>query len=282
MPALRRSSGSSRIRPPSSTKTQRRPFVPCSSPVRRPSRIVTTRVARSAARGSWVASRTVACSSCASCLSSSRIARPVAASSWPVTSSTSSSLGWTAIATHSAARCCSPPESSARLDFSRPSRPTRSSSSLARLLACLRLIPASRARSAIRAPTAWSSPSALRASWATAATVLARCLASSRGLASSSRVPYTNSSPAVTGCRPARHASSVDLPEPLGPITATSSPGSACSDAPWSETTLPVADSWTTNSLRASIAASLTGGQTPNNSFGSVRCFAMLRGLTPQ
>ena len=80
-------------------------------------------------------------------------------------------------------------------------------------------------------------------------------------MASSSRVPYTYSSPAVTGCRPARHASSVDFPEPLGPITATSSPGCACSDAPCSETTFPVADSWTTNSLRASIA--FTGGQTP-------------------
>ena len=64
-----------------------------------------------------------------------------AASSWPVTSSTSSSFGLTAIATHSAARCCSPPESSWRLAFSRPSRPTRASSSLAR---CLRL-PAARA-----------------------------------------------------------------------------------------------------------------------------------------
>ena len=158
--------------------------------------------------------------------SSSRIARPVAASSWPVTSSTSRSLGRTAIATHSAARCCSPPESSARRAFSRPSRPTRSSSSLARACACRaadageprperdpradRLVVAERLARVLRDGGDGAARGARRAA---------------RGFASSSRVPYTYSSPAVTGCSPARQASSVDFPEPLGPITATSSPG---------------------------------------------------------
>ena len=76
IPAVRRSSGSSRISPPSSTNTHRRPLPPWSSPVTRPSRIVTVRVAASAARGSCVASRIVAPSSRASSASSSRIAAP--------------------------------------------------------------------------------------------------------------------------------------------------------------------------------------------------------------
>ncbi len=164
----------------------------------RPSRIVTVRSATSVARGSCVASRTAAPSSCA-LRSSSRMPRPVCASSWPVTSSTSRSQGRAAIA-HAQRRALLlaagelvAPRVLAALQ---PDSLDECEGAPGRL--ALAAAPARRARSAMRLAIVWSSPS------------------------------------------------------------ATSSPASTLSDAPWSDTTLPVAPWWTTNSLRASTARSAT------------------------
>ena len=47
-----------------------------------------------------------------------------------------------------------------------------------------------------------------------------------------SRSPATETMPPSGSSRPARQDSSVDLPDPEGPVTATISPGSSSSETP--------------------------------------------------
>ena len=169
---------------------------------------------------SWVTTSTAAPSSARSRSRSSTRAA-VASSSSPVGSSASRSRGSLASATARPARASSPPESW----YGRASRPRGDP---ARARAPRRARPRRRARreplserDVLGRPTggrrgcaAGTAPRSPRAAGA-ARSLLA---AARQPLAGDAHVPPSGSS------RPARQASSVDLPEPDGPVTATSSP----------------------------------------------------------
>ena len=103
------------------------------SPTRRPSASVSTREAkRSASARSCVTSSSVICSERWHSLRNRMISSPVWLSRLPVGSSASSSDGRFTRARAIAARCCSPPESSAGRCAMRSRNPTRSSASRTR------------------------------------------------------------------------------------------------------------------------------------------------------
>ena len=205
---------------PSPAGTPGRPAGPV-SPASRPSSRNTTRSAQAACRTLWVAS-TSAQPAAQRSRSSPITDSPVSASSAPVGSSASSSDRPPATARAMVTRCCSPPDSWAG---NRPRTAPRLSES-SRPCA-----PASAARgftpSSSRASATFSaavSPASRLASWKTKPI----CCRSTAASPASSRLarsrPASRTRPEVGRSSPPASRSRVDLPEPLGPITATNSP----------------------------------------------------------
>ena len=177
----------------------------------------TTRVPRNTASlMPWVTKTMVLPDSFQMRSSSRFIFSRVSASSAPKGSSISTSLGSCTRARAMAARCCMPPESSYGNLSSWPARPTMAMSSRARARAGPMGRPSSSAGSSTlsRMRRHFSSSGA----WNT----MPMSRAGSKGWVSEPRrtVPHT------WGCRPARIFSKVLLPQPEGPTSATSSPGS--------------------------------------------------------
>ena len=195
-----------------------------------PSRTVTVRSAYAATRGSWVTTTTPACSVRAVLTSSSMTSSAATESSEPVGSSAKISRGPATSARAIATRWPWPPESSPGSRSPRPSRPSRGSHACGRRhgppplagqqqrqrdvlhhwqlgheLSELEHEPERRAGAAGCAPG--------RAGWST-------------------RRPSKTTSPASGVRIPARQCSRVDLPAPLGPITATTSPAPTATSAP--------------------------------------------------
>ena len=102
------------------------------------------------------------------------------------------------------------------------SSPSRSSSSAARRRASRAGTPASSAGSSTLSATVRL---AIRLkNWNTKPTSLRRSRARRASLAPARRSPWTSTSPLVGRSSPPSRLSSVDLPQPLGPVTATNSP----------------------------------------------------------
>ena len=119
----------------------------------------------------------------------------------------------------------------------RSASPTRSSSSAARRRAARGERPASSAGSSTFS-TAVSSSIRWNA-WNTKPTASRRSRASARSDIRSTRCPASQTSPAVGRSRPPSRCSSVDFPQPLGPMTATVSPGATSRSTPSTARTRP-------------------------------------------
>jgi hypothetical protein len=153
---------------------------------------------------------------------------PVRESRLPVGSSASTIGGRLTSARAIATRCCWPPERRDGSEVSRPSRPTAASSS--------------RARASLSKPTRYGSTGAITLSitvsagsrlkrWKTKPT-RRRWAASSRRESPPSSLPATVTVPSSGRSSAPIRCSSVDLPEPDGPDTATAAPGAISSDTP--------------------------------------------------
>ncbi|EAU48489.1 hypothetical protein R2601_02913 [Salipiger bermudensis HTCC2601] len=68
--------------------------------------------------------------------------------------------------------------------------------------------------------------------WNTKPVCWRRCWRSARLPPPCICAPRQSSSPPLIGCRPIRHFRSVDLPQPLEPISAMRSPGWICRSTP--------------------------------------------------
>ena len=193
----------------------------------RPPSTKTTRVASSSARATRCSERTTVAPSRSTAARSSAAA---SGSSCDIGSSRSRSRGSSASAEARQTRCSSPPESSTVF---RPQRWSASSDSSARSTlgqisggATPRFSSPKATSLATIVITTWSS-----GSWKTVATVPA----SSAGRARRVSSPATTTRPSKRppwkcGTSPARARSNVDLPEPDGPRSATTSPGSSASE----------------------------------------------------
>ena len=112
-----------------------------------------------------------------------------------------------------------PPESAAGRARSKPSRPNASKCACAAARAAARGTPATRSASAALSSALSQGSSASRCGISAAAPAVTR--------------------PASGACSPHTSSSSVDLPLPLGPTSATVSPGAARSETPSSALTAP-------------------------------------------
>ena len=120
--------------------------------------------------------------------------------------------------------CARRPRATPTARCSRPSRPTSASSSATRARCSARPFPCMRRPNAMLAATSrWGK----RASSWNISPIPRRC----GGTPSRSR-PSSVTAPASSGCSPAIARSSVDLPPPLGPRTATVSPSSTARSTP--------------------------------------------------
>ena len=187
----------------------------------RPSRIRTIRCAAAATSRLWVTMRIVAPSRCSRENRSSTSASP-SESRDPVGSSASSSVGRFASALAMATRWRWPPES-APGSSSAPSRsPSPSSRSRARAVACAGRAPPTSAASATFSSADMCS---MRwKNWNTSPTWRRRSRASGAAPSSSVRTPARLILPSSASSSPASRCSSVDLPHPDGPMSATNSP----------------------------------------------------------
>ena len=207
----------------------------------RPSIIDTTRSAAPARLRSWVINTTVVPARARSA-SNSNTAWPLAWSSAPVGSSATISDDCVTVALAIPTRCCSPPLIWAGSFLAWPANPTRSSAATAVVRRRRRptSVPRSSASStfstAVRVGSRWKS-------WNTIPTLPPRHAASRSVFIRSIRVPLTTSDPEVGLSMPAIRAPSVLLPEPDGPITATSSPERMSRSTPvipiWAASPLP-------------------------------------------
>src|SRR5689334_20690409 len=182
--------------------------------------ITSTRSARiTASSTSWVTSTTVRGSASSTWASHPCISLRVIASS-EANGSSSASTGLPANSVRrNATRWRIPPDSSAGRDRSNPVRPKRSSHGWAAARAWSRRIPL--ARSASAALSTAVSHGSNRSRWGINAAGAAATV------------------PASGVCRPQISSSSVDLPQPLGPTTATISPAPADIETPSSAATSP-------------------------------------------
>ncbi|KQT94231.1 hypothetical protein ASG49_04850 [Marmoricola sp. Leaf446] len=148
-------------------------------------------------------------------------------------SSSSTTEGRGASARARATRCCSPPESSCGRREPRWGRPTSSSDSATRAARAARGSPSS-PKATLRSTSRWGN----RAwSWKTMPTRRrsgGRCR-----WPSSTTSPPTPTTPASECSRPATSRSSVDLPQPEGPTTVTTSPGATSRSSPRTASTAP-------------------------------------------
>ena len=214
--------GSARSAPESSAP-------PAPSSITQPSRIRTIRCAPAATSRLWVTMRIVWPVACSRWNRSSTSAAP-AESSAPVGSSASSSVGRLASARAIATRWRCPPESAPGRSAARSSRPSVSSRSRARAVASAGRAPAISAASATfssadRCSMRWKN-------WNTSPTWRRRSRASRVLLSSSVRTPASATVPSSARSSPATRCSSVDLPLPDGPISATNSPARTVRSAP--------------------------------------------------
>ena len=160
---------------------------------------------------------------------------PPSESSAPVGSSASSRVGSLASARAMASRCRWPPDSTPGTAAALSPMPSRSSRSRARVSAILRLRPAITAGRATFSSTVI--PSSRLKNWKT----MPMCWRRSRARSSSPR-PVTSSPatmivPSSASSSPATRLSSVDLPQPDGPIRATNSPVATVRSTPRSART---------------------------------------------
>jgi hypothetical protein len=191
------------------------------SPTIAPSRIRSTRWAALATRRSCVTS-TIACPSADRSRRTDTTSRAAPLSRLPVGSSASSTLGRLTSARAIATRCCWPPDSEPGTRAAVSASPSRSSSSRARRRASREGTPASRAGSSTLSATVRLS---IRLkNWKTKPSSARRSRARRASPASSTRSPCRQISPAVGRSSPPSRFSSVDLPQPLGPVTARNSP----------------------------------------------------------
>ncbi len=188
-----------------------------------------TRVASASARATRCSESTTVAPRRAT---ASRKSSAASGSSCEVGSSRSRSSGSSASAEARQTRWSSPPESSAVLRPRRWRAPTESSARSTRGQICAGGVPRFSSPNATSFSTTvittWSS-----GSWKTVATVPAR----SAGRATRVSRPATTTRPAKVppwkcGTSPARARTSVDLPEPEGPSSAITSPGSISSETP--------------------------------------------------
>ena len=170
-------------------------------------------------------------------------------------SSARKTFGRCASAAQSATRCCSPPESS----VGRRSPSRREPDPVEKLVGSpsafgarhsvqaeleRRRAPARRAPAPARGRSAGRrSRAATSGTWRGGARA-----------ASPRSSPYTRTRPADGRSRPASSRSSVDLPEPLGPSTVTTSPSATRSDRPCSAAASPSGVEWTRKTSFSSIA----------------------------
>jgi len=172
-----------------------------------------------------------------------------------------------AMARAMATRCFCPPESSRGYAASRSASPTRSNSPMARSLASAFDSPSTCTGDSMTFPNAVRWGKSWK-SWKIIPNRRRTCRAAlwlARWLPGQSVCPPTRIPPASKGVNPLMHRSNVDLPPPLGPITATVRPAAIDSVTPSSTVRGPnrlvTLSSSTFNVLpgRARPAASLTG-----------------------
>ena len=140
----------------------------------------------------------------------------------PVGSSASTTGGLPAIARAIATRCRSPPDSWVGRAPARCPRPTRSSAAAARRRRPARGTPAYSSPSATLASTVWCS--ARKNCWNTKPIRAARSADTCRSVIRATSSPVTRTVPLLGRSRVPIRCSSVLLPDPDGPTTATSSP----------------------------------------------------------
>ena len=181
----------------------------------------TTRSAQAAADGSWVTITSVRPPSSMVCRSSSRTERPERLSRAPVGSSAKITSGSPTSARAIATRCCWPPESCAGRWRARSPSPTRSSTSRTAERGSRR--PASRDGSETFC-SAVSAPSRLK-DWKTKP-MRSRRRPRQRPLAELGQLVLAEPDAARWSGRssPAALCSSVDLPDPEGPMIAVNGP----------------------------------------------------------
>ena len=154
--------------------------------------------------------------------SSSMTSSPPSESSAPVGSSASSSVGSLARARAMASRWRCPPDSTPGTAPALSLMPSRSSRSRARVSAIFRRRPAITAGRATFSRTVM--PSSRLKNWKTSPMWRRRSRARSSSLRPVTSSPATLISPSSAVSSPATRFSSVDLPQPEGPIRATNSP----------------------------------------------------------
>ena len=200
---------------------------------------------------SWVTRSTDGWCTAQSFLSRMCIRIRVSASSAPNGSSASSSSGSRTSERASAARCCSPPDSSCGQAFSRPASPTSAS-------ACLPRSRASRPRRPKMTLSSIRRHGSSRESWKTTDT---------RSGTSMDPCPATSRS------SPASARSSVLLPLPLRPISATNSPGAISRSRPLSTppASLKLRCSLSTRTARCPVLVQLPSVRRHASAFLSMR-----------
>ena len=155
---------------------------------------------------------------------------PDTESSEPVGSSANSTCGPVTMPRASATRCACPPDSSPDRRRPSPSRPSLPNQALASASAAARRAPPSSSGRATFSSAVSSGTSC--PDWNTNPNRSRRSSLRWDSRRVSSRCPVNQTSPWSGVRMPARQCSSVDLPDPLGPITATISPAPAASEAP--------------------------------------------------
>ena len=243
MPAASRTLRGSRSQPCRST-TSTGSAAP--SPLTRPSRTWIVRDVRRAIAGSCVTTSTEAPASALRSRSRSTTRSECTASSWPVGSSASTSFGRLIRAAQTATRCCSPPESSRGRACARDSRPDVCSTASMRRRAAASQRPSNRSGSPTISSTVRSRGSARLKFCGTRPSCSRLSPSSARAPAPAIGTPRTCRSPVDGRVRPAQAASSVDLPAPLGPRTATVSRASTVRLSPRNAATSPEGARWIT------------------------------------
>ena len=177
-------------------------------------------------------------------------ASPVTLSSAPVGSSASSRIRSPTTARAMATRCCSPPESASGNRPASSRSPSRSSVCRAFRRAVRRSTPSSSSgsetfSSAVR-------PSIMFSCWNTYPMRRLRRRARAATPTDARSTPSTRTRPEVGLSSPPASPSRVVLPDPLGPMTATSSPGETASDTSVSAATRRCPSPWTLETSRSS------------------------------
>jgi hypothetical protein len=162
---------------------------------------------------------------------------PARLSSEPVGSSANTTAGSITIARATATRWAWPPDISPGRRSANPSRPRRGNQVAARASAAARDSPLRSSgnatfSTAVSSGTSWPN-------WKTKPNEVRRSRLRSPSRMRSTRRPSNVTAPSSGVRIPARQCRRVDLPEPLGPITATISPGSSSKSMPRSASVWP-------------------------------------------